>query len=385
MQGKFLIAIGGLAMLVACHGAGSPGSPASGAAQASAGAENAVPFAITEVASFDEPWAMCFLPDGRLLVTEKKGHLKLLQPGSTALEVTGVPVVDYGGQGGLGDVIAHPDFASNQLLFLSFVEKGEGDTRGAAVARARLQFDAAGAASLSDLTVIWRQQPKKQGNGHFSHRIRFGPDHKLWITSGERQAFDPAQDMGSNLGKVIRLNEDGSIPADNPFADRDGAGAQAWTLGHRNMLGFAFDAAGRPWVAEMGPAGGDELNLIVRGRNYGWPRVSNGNNYDGSDIPDHPTAAQFEAPKISWTPVIAPSSLLFYSGAQFPDWQGDALIGGLASQALVRVEFDGDQAHEAARYPMDKRIREVEQGPSGDIWLLEDGSGGRLLKLTPPR
>lgn len=383
MQRKFLVATGGLAMLAACHGVGS--TPATGAALASPSTANAMPFALTEIASFDEPWAMCFLPDGRVLVTEKKGRLKLLQPGGGTAEVSGVPAVEYGGQGGLGDVVAHPDYAINGLVFLSFIEKGEGDTRGAVVARAKLQFDASGAASLANLTIIWRQEPKKEGNGHFSQRIRFGPDHKLWITSGERQAFDPAQDMGTNLGKVIRLNEDGSVPADNPFANRGDPGAQAWTLGHRNMLGFAFDAAGRPWVAEMGPDGGDELNLIVRGRNYGWPKVSNGNNYDGSDIPDHPTAAQFEPPKISWTPVIAPSSLIFYSGTQFPDWHGDALIGGLASQAVVRVEFDGDTAREAARYPMGKRIREVEQGPAGDVWLLEDGSGGRLLKLTPSR
>jgi len=385
MQTKLLIAACCAAMLAACNGTDSAAAPADDkttGAKAPAGA--AAPFAISEIATFDEPWAMSFLPDGRLLVTQKKGALKLLTPGGTIGDIRGVPAVAYGGQGGLGDVVPHPDFADNGWIYLSYAEQGEGGTRGAAIARARLDFDPQGGGSLSGLTVIWRQQPKTPGSGHYGHRLTFGPDHKLWITSGDRQAFDPAQDMKTNLGKVIRLNDDGSAPSDNPFFDRGGVGAQAWTLGHRNLLGLAFDALGRPWVAEMGPQGGDELNLIVRGRNYGWPKVSNGDNYDGSDIPDHPTAAQYEAPKISWTPVIAPSSMIIYSGSAFPQWQGDALIAGLASEALVRVEFDGDSAREAARYEMGERIREVEQGPTGDIWLLEDGEDGRLLKLSNP-
>lgn len=222
------------------------------------------------------------------------------------------------------------------------------------------------------------------GRGHYGHRLVFGPDGKLWISSGDRQEFTPAQDMDGNLGKVLRLNDDGSAPADNPFADRGGVAAQVWTLGHRNPLGLAFDADGRPWVAEMGPQGGDELNLIIRGRNYGWPKVSNGNHYDGRDIPDHPTAPEFEAPKISWTPVIAPGDLMIYSGSEFPDWQGDAFAAGLMAEGLVRIEFDGDSAHEAARYAMGKRIRAVRQGPDGALWVLEDEAGGRLLKLDDP-
>lgn len=350
-------------------------------AQAIAPVASSAPFSITEVASFEEPWAMTFLPDGRLLVTEKQGVLKLLKPGGKPGVITGVPAVDYGGQGGLGDVVLHPKFASNQLIYLSYVEKGEGDFRGAAVARARLTVDDAGGGALSELAVIWRQQPKVDGRAHYGHRLAFGADGLLWISSGERQQFDPAQDMAGNLGKILRLNEDGSVPADNPFAGQGGVTAQIWSLGHRNPLGIAFDGQGRLWEIEMGPRGGDELNLIERGRNYGWPKVSNGDNYDGTVIPDHPTAPQYEAPKVSWTPVIAPADLLIYSGNVFPDWRGNAIIPGLASQALVRVELHGDSAREVARYDLGHRLRAVEQGPEGGLWLLEDGSGGRLLKL----
>jgi len=339
-------------------------------------------FAITEVANFQSPWAMAFLPDGRLLVTEKRGALKLVQPGGAIGDISGVPRVDYGGQGGLGDVAVHPQFADNGWVYLSYAEAGDGDRRGAAVARARLAFDGHGGGALSQLQVIWRQDPKVGDRGHYGHRLLFGADGKLWISSGERQQFTPAQDMAVNLGKILRLNDDGSVPADNPFADRGGVGAQVWSLGHRNPLGLAFDARGRLWESEMGPAGGDELNLIERGGNYGWPEVSNGDNYDGSPIPGHDTAPQFKAPKLSWNPVIAPAGLLIYSGSVFPDWQGNALLPGLRSQALVRVAIDAqDHAREVARYAMGKRIRAVTQGPEGGVWLLEDGDGGRLLRL----
>lgn len=368
------------ALLSSCSVQGDPA--AAGAAPVVPSKASASAFAITEVASFQQPWAMTFLPDGRLLVTEKRGALKLLQPGSTAKDVGGVPTVDFGGQGGFGDVIAHPGFADNGLVYLSYVEAGEGDRRGAAVARAKLTIDATGGGALSELSVIWRQVPKVEGRGHFGHRLAFSQDGKLWISSGDRQHFDPAQDMTSNLGKIVRLNDDGSVPVDNPFADKGGVAAQVWSLGHRNPLGLAFDADGRPWVAEMGPEGGDELNLIERGRNYGWPKVSNGDHYDGKPIPDHATAPEYAAPKVSWTPVIAPGGLIIYSGNSFPEWNGNALLAGLASQALVRVEINGASAREVARYDFGKRIREVEQGPDGDVWLLEDGDGGRLLKLS---
>ena len=349
------------------------------------GAPTARPFQVEEVARFDEPWAMTFLPGGHALVTEKAGRLLLVAPnGAGRIEVAGVPRVDYGGQGGLGDVVLHPGFARNNLVYLSWAEAGDGDTHGAVVGRARLVRDGA-SARLDGLQVIWRQTPKVAGQGHYSHRIAFGPDGKLFLTSGERQKFTPAQDMNQNLGKVIRLNDDGSVPADNPFAGQGGVAAQVWTLGHRNLLGIAFDGRGRLWTNEMGPKGGDELNLIERASNYGYPVVSNGDHYDGRPIPDHDTRPEFNAPEVSWTPVISPSSMIFYSGNRFPQWRGSALIGGLSSEALIRVTFDGNGAREAERYAMGERIREVEQGQDGSIYLLEDGEGGRLLRLVPTR
>jgi len=395
-----LLACLGIA-LAACDGAGvseassapaaatdgpvalAEGIPAAGAANTP---EDAKPFVVTEVAQFVEPWAMTFLPDGRALVTEKKGALKLLGTDGKIGNVSGVPVVDYGGQGGFGDVVLHRDFATNGWVYLTFVEAGEDGTRGAVLARAKLALDAEGNGSLSALEVIWRQVPKFKGRGHFSHRVAFSPDGMMFVSSGEREEFDPAQDMTSNAGKIVRLNDDGSVPGDNPFSDKGGVAAQIWSLGHRNLLGLAFDAQGQLWNIEMGPRGGDELNRVERGSNYGYPIVSNGNHYDGRDIPDHVTRLEFNAPEVTWNPVISPAGLVIYNGALFADWQGDAFIGGLSGKALVRVEFHGAGAREAARYDMGQRIREVEQGTDGSLYLLEDedeGSGGRLLKLTP--
>ncbi len=341
-------------------------------------------FVATPIASFEEPWAMSFLPDGRLLVTEKKGRLIVVtQDGDKSEPLSGVPDVDYGGQGGFGDVVLHPDYESNGLVYISYVEAGEDDTRGAAVARAKLTLNEDGGGGLDDLEVIWRQEPKVTGKGHYGHRIAFSEDGYLFISSGERQKFDPAQDMKQNLGKIVRLHHDGSVPDDNPFSDQGGVTAQIWSLGHRNPLGIAFDEQGRLWNVEMGPQGGDELNLVVRGENYGYPIVSNGDHYDGKEIPDHDTRPDFAAPKVWWTPVISPAGLMFYSGELFPEWNGNAFIAGLSSKSLVRIAIDGDSAEEAERFDMKKPIRGVRQGPNGAIWLIEDGSGGRLLKLTP--
>lgn len=338
------------------------------------------PFAVEAVTAFDDPWAMTFLPDGRLLVTEQGGRLYVTTRAGEKRRIGGVPEVDYGGQGGLGDVLLHPGFEANSRIYLSYAEPGQGQRRGAAVATATLDLEAG---RLADVEVIWRQVPKVTGRGHYGHRLAFDDEGFLFVTSGERQEFDPAQDMESNLGKIVRLHDDGSVPADNPFADAGGVTAEIWTLGHRNPLGLAFDSAGRLWNHEMGPRGGDELNLVRRGENYGYPVVSEGDHYTGGNIPDHRTRPEFAAPAISWTPVISPAGFVFYDGELFPGWHGDGLIGGLSSEALLRIEFDGSVAREAARYPMGERIREVEQGPDGAVWLLEDGSRGRLLRLTP--
>ena len=346
------------------------------------------PYTVTAMADFDQPWAMTFLPSGELLVTEMRGKLHVYRPDGEQREISGIPEVAFGGQGGLGDIILHPGFAENRIVYLSYAEPGNGNRRGAAVARARLVRHADGGGRLTDLQVLWRQAPKVAGRGHYGHRLRFGPDGHLWITSGERQKFDPAQNMQSNLGKILRLNEDGSAPDDNPFAAQGGVTAEIWSLGHRNPLGMAFDAAGRLWAHEMGPRGGDELNLIERGANYGYPVVSNGRHYSGEPIPDHNTRPEFKAPVISWTPVISPAGFIIYSGSEFPQWQGSGFIGGLSSQALIRIAFNGNNAREAERFDMGERIREVEQGPNGAIWLLEDGrhgGGGRLLRLTAAR
>lgn len=362
---------------------------AGAAAQSQSG--NAVEVEV--ITAFDEPWALTFLPDGRMLVTEKPGKLYMVtQSGEKSRPVSGVPDVDYGGQGGLGDVALHPDFEENGVIYLSYVEGSVGGTRGAAVVRAVLDAEAN---ALDGVEVIWRQYPKVVGFGHYGHRLAFDEEGNLWITSGDRQKFTPSQDMQSNMGKILRLHDDGSMPDDNPFVnyiDQDplvddiGVYGEFWSLGHRNPLGIAFDLDGNLWVIEMGPAGGDELNRIERGGNYGYPVVSNGDHYDGREMPDHDTRPEFIEPAAWWTPVISPGDLTVYRGDLFADWKGDALAAGLSAQAIVRIELDGDDAREVERYEMGARIRAVTEGPDGALWVLEDERGnsqGRLLRLTP--
>jgi len=378
------------AMIVAACSAGTTSSaaPADTAKLDATGEQPATPlasapFAVQEVASFNEPWAMTFLPRGKqALVTEKSGKLKLWQESGPVLDVAGAPAVAYGGQGGFGDVILAPDFATSGTIYLSWVEAGQGDTFGAVVGKAK--FVNGAAPRIEGLQTIWKQDPKVPGRGHFSHRLAFSPDGQyLFIGSGERQKFDPAQDMKANLGKILRLKPDGSIPADNPFASQGGVTAQIWSLGHRNILGLAFDGDGKLWNQEMGPKGGDEVNLVEAKANYGYPIVSNGDHYDGKDIPDHPTRPEFAAPKLWWNPSVSPAGLVWYNGDAYPGWKNSLLMGALSGQGLVRMQIDGDTLHKSDRWDFGTRIREVEVREDGTVWLLTDGSNGKLLKLAP--
>ncbi len=370
--------------LIACTGA-QPGNSQETAAQTSA-KSGSLPFTVTPVADFDSPWAMTFLPDGRMLVTEKTGTLLLVSAdGKTKTPVTGIPAVDSAGQGALKDVVLAPGFAKNRQVYFSYSEAGDG---GKGVVLARGTLADGGSPALNNVQTLFKATPYVTGNGHYSGRIAFAPDGKhLFFTNGERQKFDPAQDPKSTLGKVLRLTLDGK-PAGDPGLTARGFHPAIWSYGHRNLLGIAFDKAGNLWEQEMGPQGGDEVNLVLPGRNYGYPIVSDGDHYDGKDIPDHKTRPEFEAPKVSWNPAISPGGLMVYSGKLFPQWKGDLFIGGLSSQALVRVDVNGTRAAKGDQWPMGARIREVEEGPDGAIWLLEDGgqgSQGRLLKLMPKR
>jgi glucose/arabinose dehydrogenase len=342
-----------------------------------------LPFHVEVVADFESPWAMTFLPDGRMLITEKAGTLYLVSAdGQQRKRVEGIPTVASEGQGGLMDVVLHPAFAKSRLVYFSYSEAGPG---GKGVVLARGTFTDGEQPSLQKVETLFRATPYVEGDGHFSGRIAFSRDGYLFFTNGERQKFDPAQDPKATLGKVLRLTEDGKPAPGNPLVDK-GFHPAVWSYGHRNLLGIAFDASGNLWEQEMGPKGGDEVNLILPGRNYGYPIVSDGDHYDGKPIPDHDTRPEFEKPKVVWNPVISPGGLIVYSGKLWPQWKGDLFIGGLSSQSLIRVDVDGTNARKGDQWPMGERIREPEEGPDGAIWLLEDGQRngkGRLLKLTP--
>jgi glucose/arabinose dehydrogenase len=372
-------------------------------------------FTSTPVAEFDSPWAMAFLPGGMsALVTEKPGRIWLVDVRKGAKQpVSGAPRVVESSQGGLLDIKAAPDFSASKFVYLTYSEPSANGGSGLALARARLVQDASGS-RLSDLQLLWHDPAGGRG-GQFGAIIAFAPDGKsLFLSSGERQRFTPAQDPSQPLGKILHLTLDGKPAPGNPMAGRTGEArvtitdppsnteaakhadgrqfrwpgpnltpSETWTSGHRNPYGLAFDSEGRLWETEMGPRGGDELNLIKPGKNYGWPLVSEGRNYDFVSIPSHSSRAAIEPPKLSWVPSISPTSLMIYDGKLFPQWKGNGFIGALSGQALIRVTFSGESAQKAERWDMGSRIRWVGEGPDGAIYLLEDGGGARLLRLTP--
>jgi glucose/arabinose dehydrogenase len=364
-------------------------------------AQGATSVKTERLASLEFPWGMAFLPDGRLLITEKPGRLRIFADGKLSEPIEGVPKVTYrptkSEQGGMLDVAVDPEFAQNRRIYLSYSEESSPaaqadddprfggfidlkDTRmmGGAITRATLDGN-----RLTDAQVIWRQEPKTVGRGHFGHRLVFGRDGTLFITSGDRMRFDPAQSQNSNLGKVLRINRDGSIPKDNPFADKKDARGDIWSIGHRNMLSAAVHpSTGQLWVGEMGPLGGDELNAIERGANYGWPLVSDGDNYDKSPIPDHTTRPELKAAVKTWTPVISPSGAMFYDGSLFP-WKGNLVFGALSSQALIRLTLDGAKVTGEERIDMKKRIRDLIQARDGSVLVITDAKDGELLRVTP--
>lgn len=385
-------------------------------ANQSATAGSDPPFVVTPVATFDSPWAMTFLPGtANALVTEKRGQIWLVDTSNgRKQQVAGAPQVLFGGQGGLLDIAVAPGFQANKLVYLTYSEPSPNGGSGLAMARAKF-IRGAGRAQLQGLSVLWRDPGGGKG-GQFGAIIAFAPDGKsLFLSAGERQRFTPAQDPSQPLGKILHLTLDGKPAPGNPWSGRAGAStvavtdpprdteaakgtsarriqwpgpnltpAETWSTGHRNPYGLTFDSEGRLWETEMGPRGGDEVNLILPGRNYGWPIVSEGENYDGVHIAKPSTQPQYEPAKLWWVPSISPTTLLIYSGKLFPQWKGNGFIGTLTGKGLIRVIFNGDQAQKADEWDMPRaRIRWVGEGPDGAIYLLEDEDGARLLRLTP--
>ena len=332
------------------------------------------------------PWGMAFLPDGRMLVTERVGTLRIVNSdGSVSQPLSGVPEVAARGQGGLLDVALDPEFFSNKLIYLSYAEPGDGGA-GTAVARGRLAGE-----TLEDLKVIFQQTPKVKGSGHFGSRLTFAPDGTLFVTLGDRRKLDLVQDLSSHVGKIVRINPDGSVPQDNPFIGRKDAQPEIWSLGHRNVQSASIDPrTGKLWTLEFGPRGGDELNQPVPGENYGWPLVNWGSEYGGDNIPDPSTRPELADAVRHWTPVISPSGATFYTAEPVPGWTseaipawtGDLLIGGLSSQGIVRLRLKGEEVTDEEQISLGARIRNVVQGPDGAVYVLTDESNGKILRLT---
>ncbi|MDT0646279.1 PQQ-dependent sugar dehydrogenase [Zunongwangia sp. F260] len=328
--------------------------------------------------NLDHPWGMAFLPDNRLLVTERAGTLRIYdERDSISQPIKGTPEVFSQGQGGLLDVALDPDFEQNKYVYLSFAEPGQDSTASTALGRGRFEDN-----QIKGFEVIFRMEPKVEGPNHFGGRIVFARDGMLFLTLGERFKFEPAQDLSSHLGTIVRINKDGSVPQDNPFLGDENARDEIWSYGHRNIESAAIDPeSGLLWIAEMGPLGGDEFNQPEAGSNYGWPKVSWGDNYDGSKIPDPEPDSEFADAVVHWTPTISPSGLIFYTGSMYPEWQNSALIGGLTSSGLVRMDVNGEQAEEVERIPLTIRVRDIEQAPDGSIYVLTDEDNGKILRL----
>ena len=338
----------------------------------------------------DEPWGVDFLPDGRMVVTEKPGRLRIFsRDGRASRPVAGVPPVIDAGQGGLLDVTLHPGFAANRLVYLSYTEPGGGGANSTAVARGRLAPDET---ALSGVEVVFRQLPKLPGALHYGSRIVFAPDGAMFVTLGERSRADyrlQSQDLGSHLGKIVRLRDDGSVPEDNPFVGRPGARPEIWSYGHRNVQGADIHpVTGELWTIEHGPRGGDEINVARAGRNYGWPLVSHGVEYSGLPVGGGLRSMPgMEDPLATWTPVIAPAGMTFYGGTAFPAWKGDLLVSGLRSRALIRLELAGERVvgEERLLEELGLRVRDVAVAPDGAVHVVTDGRDGKILRLFPAR
>jgi glucose/arabinose dehydrogenase len=337
----------------------------------------------TVAKGLERPWALTFLPDGRILVTERPGRLRIVdRDGRMSKPLSGVPQVSARGQGGLLDVALDPRFAENRLVYLSYAEPGEGNTAGTAVARGRLGED-----RLDEVQIIYRQQPKVEGGNHFGSRLVFARDGTLFITQGDRFAHrNRAQDLSVGFGKIMRVNSDGTVPKDNPFIGRSGAQAEIWSYGHRNVQSAALHPqTGQLWTVEHGARGGDELNHPEAGKNYGWPVITYGVDYSGAKIGEGTAKPGMEQPVYYWDPVIAPSGMTFYTGDAFPGWKGSILIGSLTPGLLVRLTLTDGRVAREERYlgELRERIRDVQQGPDGLLYLVTDSSNGRILRVKP--
>ena len=339
----------------------------------------------TVARGLEHPWALAFLPDGRMLVTERPGRLRIVTANGTISEpVAGVPDVFARGQGGLHDVALDPAFAQNRLVYLSYAEPGEGGTAGTAVARGRL-----GDGGLENVQVIYRQAPKLPGGGHYGSRILFTRDGKMFVTQGDRQVGrGRVQDPSTLIGKVVRLNTDGTVPRDNPFVGREGTRPEIWSIGHRNAQAAALHPeTGQLWTVEHGARGGDELNMPQAGKNYGWPVITYGRDYSGASIGEGTTKEGMEQPVYYWDPVIAPSGMIFYTGDAIPGWKGSALVGSMSPGALVRLTIENGRVTKEERYLQDmrRRFRDVQQGPDGFVYVVTDHDDGEVLRISPVR